>query len=284
MVEFQVIVNGIIEGCIFAIIALSLTLIWGIMKIVNFAQGEYLMLSMYLAYFLWNFFGFDPLFSLLVTIPVFFGFGYLTYKVLIRRIITASPFSQILTTFGLMILLRYIAFSVFGPNFRRILNPIVEGSISVSGIYLDTAKLCTAIACIIGFAALTWFMTKTKTGKALQTTAQDREVALSFGIDVEKMYALAWGVSIALIAMAGTFISTFRYIDPCLGDAFLLLAFASVILGGLGSVAGALLGGIIIGLVANMFGFFVSPAFKIVMVYIIFILTLLLKPEGLIRE
>ena len=284
MVEFQVIINGLIEGCIFAVIALSLTLIWGVMQIVNFSQGEYLMLSMYLTYALWNFFGFDPLISLLVTVPVFFAFGYFTYKVLISRIIGASFFPQILTTFGLMIFLRYVAFNIFGPNFRRILNPIVEGRIIVSGIYLDTAKLCTAIVAIIGFVALTWFMTKTKTGKALQTTAQDREVALSFGIDVEKMYALAWGISIALVAMAGTFISTFRYMDPSLGDAFLLLAFASVILGGTGSIAGALLGGVIIGLVENLFGFFVFPAYKIVMVYIIFILTLLLKPEGLIRE
>jgi len=239
---------------------------------------------MYLAYFLWSFFGFDPILSLLVTVPVFFVFGYLTYKVLICRIITASRFSQILTTFGLMIFLRYMAFSFFGPNFRRILSPIVEGRISVLGIYLDTAKLFTAIACIVGFIVLTWFMTKTKIGKAFQTTAQDREVALSLGIDVEKMYALAWGISIALIAMAGTFISTFRHLDPSLGDAFLLLAFASIILGGLGSVSGALLGGIIIGLVANMFGFFVLPAYKIVMVYVIFIATLVIRPGGLIRE
>ena len=284
MALFQVIANGLIEGSIFAIIALSLTLVWGIMNVVNFAQGEYLMLSMYMSYCLWAFLGFDPLFSLPITVPVFFFFGYMTYKILISRIITASVFSQILTTFGLMIFLRYVAFNQFGPNFRRILNPIAAGRINVLGIYLDQAKLCTAAVCIIGFVVLTWFMRKTKTGKALRTTAQDREVALSFGIDVGKMYALSWGISIALVAVAGTLISSFHYVDPSLGDTFLLVAFASVILGGTGRVAGALVGGLIIGLVANTFGFYVSPGFKMVMVFIIFILTLLVKPEGLIRE
>jgi branched-chain amino acid transport system permease protein len=284
MAFFQVLANGLIEGSIFAIIALSLTLVWGIMDVVNFAQGEYLMLSMYMSYGLWTFFGLDPVFSIVLIVPVFFLFGYLTYKVLISRIITASIFSQILTTFGLMIFLRYVAFNIFGPNFRRILDPILEGRVSLFGIYLDRAKLCTAAVCIAGFILLTLFMRKTKTGKALQTTAQDREVALSFGIDVEKMYALAWGISIALVGVAGTLISSFRYVDPSLGDAFLLLAFAAVILGGTGKVAGALLGGIIMGLVANMFGFYISPGFKMVMVFSIFIFTLMVKPEGLIGD
>lgn len=279
----QATINGLTLGLIYALVALGLSLIWGVMDIVNFAHAEYMTWAMYTTYGLWLL-GVDPLVSLLPVAVLFFGAGWITYKLVVQRIIRAPMVSQIFTTFGLLLFLRFLAFNRFGPEVRRITASLVEGSIRGFGLYVSQPRLVAAIAALATFGALHLFLTRTKTGKALQAVAQNRDAALSLGIDTGQMFGLAWGIGIASVAIAGVFLTTFFPIDPNVGNAFLLLAFASVVLGGFGTVIGALAGGLTIGLLENWFGTLISPSFKLLFVFCLFVLTLLLRPQGLLGE
>lgn len=279
----QATINGLTLGLIYALVALGLSLIWGVMDIVNFAHAEYMMWAMYATYGLWLL-GLDPLVSLLPIAILFFVAGWLSYKLLVRRIIRAPMVSQIFTTFGLLLFLRFLAFNQFGPEVRRITAGFVDGSIQGFGLYVSRPRLVAAVAGVAAFAVLHLFLTLSKTGKALRAVAQNRDAALSLGIDPGQMYALAWGIGIASVAIAGVFLTTFFPIDPNVGNAFLLLAFASVVLGGFGTVAGALVGGVMIGLIENWFGTLVSPSFKLLFVFCLFVLTLLIRPRGFLGE
>ena len=279
----QATINGLTLGSVYALVALGLSLIWGVMNIVNFAHAEFMMWAMYVTFGLWVA-GLDPLVSLVPVAVLFFAVGWVTYKLLIQHIMQAPMGSQIFATFGLLLFLRFLAFNRFGPELRRVTGSLLEGSIRGDGLYVSQPRLAAAVAAWITFAALHLFLTRTKIGKALQAVAQNRDAALSLGIDPERMFALSWGIGIASVAVAGVFLTTFFPIDPNVGSAFLLLAFASVVLGGFGTVKGALLGGLTIGLAENWFGTLVSPSFKLLFVFSLFVLTLLLRPQGLVGD
>jgi len=158
------------------------------------------------------------------------------------------------------------------------------GSVWLLGTYISTSKVVAAGVSLVAFGALALFLRRTKPGKALQAVAQSREVALALGIPAERMFALAWGIGIASVALAGAFLSPFYQVSPLLGDAFMLVAFASVVLGGFGRIDGALVGGICIGVLENVLGTLISPTFKILFVFAVFVLMLVVRPEGLLGE
>ncbi|MDQ7829584.1 MAG: branched-chain amino acid ABC transporter permease [Armatimonadota bacterium] len=280
----QATLNGLLLGLVYALVALGLSLIWGVMEVVNLAHAEYLMLAMYATYWLWALGRVDPLVAAPVVLPLFFLLGWLTYRVLVRRVLAAPMVSQIFATFGLLFFLRYSAFAAFGPNVRGIWQSRLEGSLTLGPWYVGVPQLAAAVVALGAFALLWLFLNRTKTGKALQATAQDRVVAQTLGIDVEQMFALAWGVGIAAVALAGISLMPFYQVSPTVGDAFLLIAFASVVLGGFGTVAGALVGGIGIGLVENVLGALIAPTFKLLFAFAVFVLMLLVRPQGLVGE
>ena len=281
----QATINGLLLGSIYALIALGLSLIWGVMNIINFAHAEFLMWAMFTTFFLWDKGGIEPVVGLLPVVILFFGAGWVTYKLLVRHIIQAPMGSQIFATFGLLLFLRFLAFNRFGPELRQVRGHFLDGEVfRPYGFSVPEPRLVAAAAAIVTFAALHLFLTRTKTGKALQAVAQNRTAALSLGIDPERMFALAWGIGIASVATAGVFLATFRAVDFNVGSAFLLLAFASVVLGGFGTVIGALVGGLIIGLVENWSGTLYTPNFpdKLAFVFFLFVLMLLVRPQGLL--
>lgn len=280
----QATINGILLGLVYGLVALGLSLIWGVMDIVNLAHAEYLMLAMYATYWLWAVGRIDPLFAAPLVVPAFFLVGVLTYRVLIRRVLTAPMVSQIFATFGLLFFLRYAAFAAFGPNVRAVWGSRLEGGLALGALSIGAPKLAAGAVALLAFGALTLFLNKTKTGKALQATAQDRTVAETLGIDVHQMFALAWGIGIAAVSLAGVFLMNFYPVSPTIGDAFLLLAFASVVLGGFGSVGGALAGGIGIALVENIVGALIAPTFKLLFVFAVFVLVLLVRPSGVMGK
>lgn len=278
----QAVADGLIMGAVFALIAMGLSLIWGVMDIVNFAHAEYLMVAMYLAYWAWaSPWAIDPLLSLPAVALIHFCLGVLTYRLLIRRIIGAPMVSQIFTTFGLMLFIRYVAFFLWEPRYRLITNPLLEGTLEIWNLRVGIPHLGAAVGSLLTAAALFAFLQYTKIGKALRATAQDQRVALSLGIQTDRMFALAWGLGIAAVGVAGVLLANFFYIYPEVGQTFILLAFASVAIGGFGSIQGSFLGGILIGLSEQLFGGLVSPGFKHAFIFLIFILVLLLRPKGL---
>jgi branched-chain amino acid transport system permease protein len=277
-------VDGLIMGLVYALVSLGLGLIWGVMGVVNFAHAEYMMLAMYATYFAGAWLHLDPLGALPLVILLGFGAGVATYRVLIRRIVDAPAVTQIFATFGLLFFLRYGAFAVFGPNFLGITWAAAGGSALLLGVPVSTAKVLAAGAALGTFAVLHVFLQHTKVGKALQATAQNPTAALALGIEVERMYALAWGLSIATVAVAGVFLLPFYQVSPTVGDAFLLIAFASVVLGGFGGLVGPLVGGVGIGLIEGIAGTMISPTFKLLFVFGVFLLVLFVRPAGLLGE
>jgi branched-chain amino acid transport system permease protein len=280
----QATLNGVLLGLVYGLIALGLSLIWGVTDIVNLAHAEYLMLAMYATYWLWALGRIDPIYAAPLIVPLFFLLGVLTYRVLIRRILTSSMVSQIFATFGLLFFLRYAAFAAFGPDVRAVWGSRLDGTLGLGPLTLGWAKGVAAAVALVACAALWVFLNKTKTGKALQAAAQDRMVAQTLGIDTDQMFALSWGLGIAAVALAAVFLTPFYQVSPTIGDAFLLLAFASVVLGGFGTIGGALVGGLGIGLVENVLGALIAPTFKLLFVFVVFIVLLLVRPAGLVGQ
>ena len=277
----QAIISGLLMGFVYALIAAGLSLIFGLMEIVNFAHGEFMMLSMYLAFWLWALYGLDPLYVLLLVAVLLALMGFGTHYGIIRHILAAPMLAQICATFGLAVFLRALAQFLWTPDFRTILNPLVEGRVEIMGIYLGLPQIVASFGCLLGFAALYLFITRTETGLALQATAQDREAASLMGIPTDRMYALGWGVGAACVGVAGVLLSTFYFVFPDVGLQFALIAYVAVALGGFGSILGALAAGVLIGLLESLGGLLIDPSFKLLFIFGLYLAVVVLRPQGL---
>jgi branched-chain amino acid transport system permease protein len=280
----QALASGLLIGLIYALIAIGLTLIFGVMDIVNFSHGEFLMLGMYSSFWLYAIYHLDPLYTLPLTAVLLFGVGAIVYRVVIKKIIDAPMLAQIFTTFGLMILFRGLAQFLWKPDFRTVGNSVVSGSVSLSGIQIGLPQLTAGVGAILVTLGIYLFLTKTRTGAALEATAADKEAARLMGIDSQRMFTLAWGVGAACAGVAGGLLSTFFPIFPEIGANFILTAFVVVNLGGFGSVVGALLAGILVGVIEVMGGFFLGPQYKMGIVLCLFLAVLMFRPQGLMGK
>ncbi len=277
----QTLVSGLLMGFVYALIAAGLSLIFGLMEIVNFAHGEFMMLGMYAAFWLYTLFGMDPLLALPLVAALLFALGVVTHYGLIRNILDAPMLVQICATFGLAVFLRSLAQFLWTPDFRSISNPIVQGRLEVFGIFLGTPQVVASLGSLAAFGLLYWFISRTETGMALQATAQDREAASLMGIRTERMFALGWGIGAACVGVAGVLLANFYYIFPEVGSLFALIAYVAVAMGGFGNILGALAAGVLIGLVEAMGGLLIDPAFKYAFVFMLYLAIVIFRPQGL---
>ena len=277
----QTMFSGLLWGCIYALIALGLTVIFGVMDIVNFAHGEFLMASMFLAYLFNVWWGLDPLVALPLVLLVLFFFGVGTYRVLIKPVLNAPMLAQIFATFGLLVFLRSLAQFLFSADYRMIENVAVGGRVQILGAFLARPQLVAAAGAVIMFALVYLFMTRTKTGWALQAVAENKQAAALMGINSDRMFALAWGIGAACVGVAGALLANFYYVFPDVGAIFGFLAFVTVALGGFGSVPGAFFAGLIIGVTEALAGVFILPSIKYAVVFVIYLLVVLIRPRGL---
>jgi len=277
----QLLIYGILMGLVFALIALGLSLIFGVMNIVNFAHGEFLMVGMYIAYLLSTFLHLDPLLSLPLAAAAGYLLGIMSYHFLVHHILRGPMVAQLFGTFGLMLFLRYLAMYLFTPDVRSIKEGLLVGkTLSLGWVTLDLSKSVSAALCMLCFGIVYWMIYRTKLGRALRATSIDSEAARYMGIDTKKMNALAWGIGGATVALAGSLLAHFYYVTPTVGMLFTLIAFAIVALGGFGSITGAFVAGIIIGLIMVVSGHFLSEL-KFTFVYIVYFLVVVLRPRGL---
>ncbi len=277
----QLLVYGILMGLIFALIALGLSLIFGVMNIVNFAHGEFLMAGMYIAYLVSSTFHLDPLVALPLAGTAGCLLGILSYHLLVHHILRGPMVAQLFGTFGLMLFLRYLAMYLFTPDVRSIKQGILVGkSLSIGWMTLDVSKVVAAGLCLLAFGLVYYMIYRTKLGRALRATSIDREAAQYMGIETKKMNALAWGIGGGTVALAGALLAHFYYITPTVGMLFTLIAFATVALGGFGSIGGAFLAGVTIGLIMVVSGHFVSEL-KFTFIYIVYFLVVVFRPRGL---
>lgn len=277
----QIIIEGIINGSIIALVAIGIALIWGVMNILNFAQGEFLMFGMYIAFFLNKYFGFDPIVSLPISMVALFCLGWIIYKLFIRRVLEGPILSQRLFTFALSIVLVNIALWLFGGEYRTVPNLLFTGTLKLGIVNISISKLVPLVTCLILAVLLFLFINRTTIGKAIQATSMDKEAASLVGIDTEKSYALAFAISAALTGAAGCILTYYYYIFPGVGATFLLFGFIAVAFGGFGSIIGALVGGLLMGIVDIGTGVIFSTAFKYLAVCVAYILVVSIKPKGL---
>jgi branched-chain amino acid transport system permease protein len=280
-VLLQGLVGGLLMGFVYALIAAGLSLIFGLMEIVNFAHGEFLMVAMFATFWAWAIVGFDPLIALPLTAAVLFLLGIATYHGLIRWILGGPMLAQIFATFGLAVFLRSGAQALWGVDFRLVKDPLVQGRLELAGLFIGLPQLVASAGALAAFAALYWFITRTETGLALQATAQDRQAAALMGIDTQRMFALGWGIGAACVGVAGALLAMFFYIFPDVGSTFALLAYVAVALGGFGNVPATLLGGVVVGVVEVMGGLLISPTLKAVVVFAMYLAVVLWRPQGL---
>jgi branched-chain amino acid transport system permease protein len=287
-VLLQAIASGLLIGMVYALISAGLTLIFGLMEIVNFAHGEFLMLAMYAAFWGSVLFGLDPMVSLPVTVLLLALLGVLTYAGIISRILSAPMLAQIFATFGLGLLLRGLAQFFWSANFRTVpdsfLAGLFGGAVQVGTVSLGVPQIAAALLAGLAFAGLYLFIARTRTGLALQAVAEDRSTAALMGINSNRMFALGWGLGAGCVGIAGAVLASFYYIYPSVGVLFALIAYIVVALGGFGSVPGALVAGLLVGLVEvvspNLFGF--SPAYKYAVVFALYLAVVLIRPQGLL--
>jgi branched-chain amino acid transport system permease protein len=278
----QLLVSGVGMGFIFALIAIGLALIYGMMGIVNFAHGEFLMISMYATYYAFLLGHLDPVLTLPLVAAAMFVFGVFVYYVLVRRVINGSMHAQIFATFGLMIFLQSGAQFFFGADYYAVTGSLLSGVLTIRSVTLPMPQIAAALGATLTTLALYAVMFHTAPGRSLRAVSQDRIAALTMGINADRMNALAWGLSAACVGIAGSLLANFYYVFPRVGGVFVLVAYVVVALGGFGSVGGALLGGLIIGVLQVLAGFYLPSTLKFVPVYILYLIVVLVRPTGLL--
>ena len=278
MVFLQVIVGGLLLGAIYALFSSGLTLIWGMMNFINFAHGEFVMLGMYVAFLVVIWLHGGPAVFTLAAAFALLVLGIAIYLSLIRYVIRGPMLAQILSTFGLALLLRYTAFYIFSANFVSLPQTQLAGTVNLAGVYLPVAQLVGGVIAIALTVALHILLTRSTMGSRLLAVAEDRAAAMLMGIRPDRMQMLAWGLS------AGALMATAYPWSPSVGETFGLIAFVVVALGGFGSVLGSLYAGLIIGLIQAISAFWLGAIYKDIVVYGLFVALLWFRPQGLMGK
>ena len=278
----QLLVSGLLIGGVYGLLSIGLTLIFGVLRIVNFAQGEFIMLAMFGAFWLHALWGIDPYLSVFIVTPVIFGLGLLVERVVIKPVLHAPHSMQIFATFGLSVILQNIALTFWGPDYRSVETSYSSQSFIVGDVAISATSLYAFIVAFVMAGALIAFLQLSREGKALRAMVQNRYAASLMGVNTKRLNRIAFGVGVACAAVAGCVLTPIYYTFPTAGVDLIVTAFVVVVLGGLGSVAGAMIGGLIIGVTQTFTGFFISVEFKDVVALVLFLLILLVRPQGLL--
>ncbi|MEI3606639.1 branched-chain amino acid ABC transporter permease [Pseudogracilibacillus sp. SE30717A] len=281
MLLTQTIISGLMIGGIYALISMGLNLILGVVRIINFAHGEYLMIAMYASFLLYSTLGLDPYSSAIIVIILLFLIGLATQKLVIEPILDTPASTKIFVTLGLSIALQNLALMLFNANHRTVHTAYQSKLINIGGITMSLPNIVAFISAIVIAIALYFFLQKTMVGKAIRAVAMQRDAAYLVGINVKRIYILAFGIGTALVGLAGSMLMPIYSVYPTIGTTFVLIAFVVVVLGGMGSMFGAFYGGLFIGVVEALSGLLISPGLKEAIYFIIFILVLLVRPAGI---
>lgn len=281
MIVLQVIVSGLLLGAVYALFSSGLTLIWGMMNVVNFAHGDFVMLAMYIAFFCWTGLHFGPLVSVPLAAIGLFVLGVAVYFGLIKGVMRGPMLAQILSTFGLALFLRYLAFWAFSANFVTLPGDLVGGTIVVGGLHIPASRLVAGVVALLLTLGMHLLLTRTMLGSRMLAVAEDRQAAMLVGIRPDPMQGLAWGLGAASTGIAGALIALFYYISPTVGESLVLIAFVVVCLGGFGSVPGALIAGLLVGVIESLSAYCIGAVYQDAVVYALFLAVLWVRPQGL---
>jgi branched-chain amino acid transport system permease protein len=278
---FPAMLNGITTGAVYALVALGLTLIYGVLHIINFAHGAALMMALYGVYFLKQSFGIDPYVALLPMVALMFVAGYALQRGIINRASHGKDENILLVTLGLSIVLENLALLAFKSDTRSIETPYTLATVAIGPATIAVTKLVAFAGALVASAVLLWIVRGTDLGRAIRAVAREKHGARLVGIDVDHVYAMSFGIGLACLGAAACFLLPAYYVNPQVGNGFVLVAFTIVVLGGMGSFAGALLGGLLIGVVESLGGLWFGESLGQVGIFLLFIAVLLFRPQGL---
>jgi branched-chain amino acid transport system permease protein len=283
-IYFNVAISGLLTGLIYGLSALGLSVIFGVIRIVNFAHGEIMVLGMFFTVVAFRHLGVDPLIAVPFIAVVLFGFGYLLQDWVVRRVAHLHDYFQFLLMAAVAVMLIAVCLMVFGPQAQGVNVPYALDSFSVGPLIIDTVRLYAGVVALLGSAAMFAFFKYTDTGKAIRACGDNYTGALVVGLNVRHYFALTFAIGCACLGAAGAIMVMIVDVHPYLGPPYTLLAFIIVILGGMGSLPGALLGGILIGMSEAMAGILLQPSLKSAFSFGILILVLLFRPQGLLGK
>ena len=280
---FNILLSGLLLGGIYSLVSIGLNLIFGVVRIVNFAQGEFIMLAMYATFFCFAKFGIGPYYAVFLVAPLMFVFG-LAVQRLILQPLQNEPMMQVFATFGLLILLENSVLAITRGEGYSLAGAYSRAVIEVFGLRASASRVVVFFAATAIAIALMIFLSRTMAGKAIRAVIQDRQSARLMGINVERTYLLTFALGSALAGVAGALLAPIYTLSPYIGGNFILAAFAVVVLGGLGSVPGAFIGGILVGVMEAFAGYYIDPALKQAIWFIIFVVVLVVRPSGLMGQ
>ncbi|MFY8054255.1 MAG: branched-chain amino acid ABC transporter permease [Limnohabitans sp.] len=278
---FASLLNGITTGAVYALIALGLTLIYGVLHIINFAHGASLMVALYAVYFLKEHAGIDPYLAFPVVVPAMFALGYGLQRGIINRASHGKDENILLVTLGLSIMLENLALLFFKSDTRTIETAYTLTTVAIGPAMIALPKLVAFAGALVVSGLLVWMMRATDLGSAIRAVAKEKQGARLMGIDVDHVYAMCFGIGLACLGAAACFLLPAYYVNPMVGSGFVLVAFTIVVLGGMGSFEGAFVGGLLIGVVESLGGLYLGESLGQVGIFVIFIAVLLFRPQGL---
>jgi branched-chain amino acid transport system permease protein len=282
MLALQVLINALVLGCLYACIAIGFSLVWGVLNVINLIHGSFIVLGAYLAWGAYQAFGLSPWYALLIAAPAFFALGYLLQRLLLNRVITAPVLVTLTLTFGLDLILNNAMIYYFKADYRKlILNP-PTGSVSIFDVVVPVDRLIATVAALALTFLLYLLLRRSKVGRAIVAVRLDRDAAVLMGVDVKAIYATAFGLGAALAGCAGVLMALIFPISPLTSSAYLGKAFVVCVLGGLGSVSGALAGGLLLALVEGIGSVYFGPAHAVTLSFVLLIVFLVIRPQGLL--
>ena len=278
----QAVLDGLLLGGVYGVIAIGLTLIFGTLNVVNFAQAEFTMIGMYVAWFVWHMLGIDPLLGAVLSFAVGFAMGALIERSLIQPVMKASGAAQIFLTVGLLMVLENGALLLFGSDYRSVLTPYQTQAYHLGPLFVSAPYLYAFIAAIAG-AALMWLvMMRSWLGRAIRATAQDKMAAQLSGINVKRIHMVAFGIGTGMSAFGGGVILPYSSVSPTAGAQYVVIMFLVVVLGGLGNAAGALVGGLVAGVIQSLSGLYAPIQMQNLTLFVLFLGLLYFRPNGLL--
>lgn len=278
---FSVLAAGILLGGVYGLVSIGLNLIFGVIRIVNFAQGELVMLGMYGSYFAYTQLHLNPYLSVFLVAPAVGVLGLVIQRLVIQPL-THEPNMQIFATFGLLMFFQNVMLMVSRGEAYSVGDAVGDSVVPLGDIKLSTVRLVTLVACTLTTIGLSLFLSRTMAGKSIRAVTQDKRAARAMGINVERTFQITFAIGAALAGMAGALLTPIYSITPGVGGNFILAAFAVVVLGGLGSVWGAYIGGLIVGIVEAFAGFYIDPVLRSAVWFVIFLIVLIVRPSGLL--
>jgi branched-chain amino acid transport system permease protein len=279
----QLVLSGILIGSIYALMSIGLTLIFGVLRVVNFAHGEFLMIAMYGAWGVTHLFGLNPYIAVIAVVPAMFLFGALVYRLIINPALDKPHLVVVFATMGLSIFLQNVALMLMTADLLDV-PPVFSRSITVGPFYFKVELLLGFLVTVVCTVGLQWMIRTTYLGKAIRATVQDGEAAMLMGIPVPRIFLITFAGGSALVGLAACIMLPLFSVFPTVGLNFVLIAFVIVVLGGMGSIEGALLGGICVGVVQSLSSYYVAPAFGQMFFFILFLLVMIFRPNGLLGQ